>query len=120
MMRHWSAAALAAALSLSPAIAQERAAPPPPVGADSEGMFYVTYPRQALAAGAAGSVHYETNIDRRGRPTDCVVTRGSGFAELDRVTCVAVVNHGRFVPVRNESGQAISGVYYGRVDWKLR
>lgn len=94
--------------------------PAPPIGADSAGMFYVTYPRTSLARGEEGASHYRVTIDRRGRPLDCVVTRSSGHQRLDERTCRAVINHTRFILPPNPSGDPVRPFYEGKVDWQLR
>ena len=114
---------MALILGAAPAIAGELpAAPRPqaPIGADSAGMFYVTYPRGSVARGEQGSVHYRVTIDRGGRPLDCVVTRSSGYPRLDNRTCLAVINHTRFVLPPNPGGSPIKPTYEGQVDWRLR
>ena len=106
----------------TPAVAApaSRTPPPPPIGADSAGMFFVSYPERSLQRNEQGVVRYRVNVDLEGAASDCSVIQSSGFVRLDRLTCAAVVQHARFAPTLDERGQRTRAVYEGRVDWRLR
>lgn len=97
-----------------------RKGPPPPVGADSAGLFFLSYPHASLQRNEQGTVHYRLTIERDGLPRDCVVTQSSGHERLDHISCAAAVQHGKFEPALNQAGRPIRSVYTGQVVWKTR
>ncbi|HXH54083.1 MAG TPA: energy transducer TonB [Sphingomicrobium sp.] len=112
-------AALAAATGASAATG-ERKAPAPPIGADSEGMFFVSYPKVSLQRGEQGVVHYRLDVAPDGRPMSCSVTKSSGHRRLDNLTCAAAVHLARFTPATNAKDFPIPGVYDGKVSWTIQ
>ena len=102
------------------AAAQNPQQPPPPVGADSEGMFFLSYPRVSLRENEQGIVEYRLNIDRDGTAKDCIVTESSGHERLDRVTCKGAARYARFQPAFDGDGNRIRSAYTGKVIWKTR
>ena len=113
------AAGLACLVTSAGAATPARKAPPPPIGADSSGMFFVSYPDDSLWDREEGTVHYRVGVDKNGVVTDCVVTKSSGHKRLDRVTCAAAVHHARFIPEKDEKGRRVSAVYDGQVVWSI-
>lgn len=111
--------AAAAAAGASDSNAQ-REIPAPPIGADSQGMFYVTYPKASLRLNEQGVVHYRLTVDRDGLPASCTVTQSSGYPRLDQLTCAAAVHHAKFSPPRNAKGFSGRSLYEGNVVWSIR
>ena len=77
------------------------------------------YPSGALRRGEQGVTGFSLTIGPDGRVRDCVVTRSSGSAELDRATCAKVSARARFSPAKDGSG---SGGDDGRTvghDWEI-
>jgi protein TonB len=80
---------------------------------------FVEYPKESLANGEQGAVHYKVKIDSRGRARDCEVTQSSGFRRLDLATCSMLLENGRFTPHRDGRGRVRSSSHEGRVVWQI-
>ena len=76
------------------------------------------YPARALAAHEQGSVGFTVKIDKDGHPTECSVTKSSGFPLLDEETCQLITLHAVFDTAPALSGSQVS-THAGVVDWKL-
>ena len=87
---------------------------------DSEAnRAFVAYPKESLANGEQGVVHYRVRIDRRGRPNECEVTRSSGHSRLDMATCDMLIDNAVFTPARNGRGRTVRSEHNGRVVWRI-
>jgi len=77
------------------------------------------YPEGAADAGASGvvSVRYWVEVD--GRVTGCRVTRSSGSAELDAVTCRLIERRFRYAPSRDAHGRPVRSVVVVDHEWVL-
>ena len=75
------------------------------------------YPRGALEAGVGGTVGLRFVVGTNGRVTDCRVTRSSGNAELDTVTCRLIRARFRYRPTRDAQGRAVADVVTGEQEW---
>ena len=80
---------------------------------------FTDYPKSSLANNEQGTVHYRVKIDRRGVPSECEVTRSSGFERLDLATCDLLMSRARFTPSRDSRGRAGRSTYDGRVIWRI-
>ncbi|WP_374591673.1 energy transducer TonB [Novosphingobium sp.] len=96
-----------------------KAAKVPPRALGNPGYWVTTndYPVQALSAGKGGNVVFLLDVDAKGKPTSCSVTRSSGVPQLDERTCRLVMHRARFDAARNAEGQPIVGHYVSRVRW---
>ena len=65
------------------------------------------YPKAAARAGIGGTVWVRYTVRTDGRASDCRVTRSSGNADLDAVTCRLVTKRFRYRPGTDAGGQAI-------------
>ncbi len=74
-------------------------------------------PPDLVAAGIAGtvSVHYSVEVD--GSVSDCMVTRSSGSAELDRLTCRLIEQRFRFHPSRDRDGRPVRSAIEENHGW---
>jgi TonB family protein len=63
----------------------------------------------AYAQGAEGTSVFEVQIDERGIPTKCTITKPSGYLSLDDAVCKAAMN-ARYTP-RTVNGRPVPGVY---------
>lgn len=75
------------------------------------------YPRDALRAGASGTVRTRFTVGTDGRVSRCAVTGSSGNADLDEITCRLIVKRFRFRPARDSSGRAIADEAEGEQRW---
>lgn len=71
------------------------------------------YPKSLGNAGIGGRVSVTFTVETSGRVTSCRVTRSSGIAELDALTCRLMEERFRFRPSTDRSGRAIRD----EVDW---
>jgi protein TonB len=60
------------------------------------------YPSASRRAGEEGTVRLKVRVDERGRPQEVAVTKGSGFARLDRAA-IEAVRKWRFVAATDGS-----------------
>lgn len=77
------------------------------------------YPYEAFTQRARGVVRTSVAIDARGHASGCRVTRSSGFAILDRLTCDLIVKRFRFRPARDAAGRAVAGSIGYDHEWLL-
>jgi periplasmic protein TonB len=75
------------------------------------------YPRAAGAAGVGGTVGVRYFVGEDGRVGECRVTRSSGNAELDAVTCRLIQERFRFRPSRDEDGRAVGAFLVEKHSW---
>ncbi|MEG3087685.1 energy transducer TonB [Sphingomonas sp. PB4P5] len=68
------------------------------------------YPKAAARAGIGGTVWVRYTVTVKGRAEDCRVTRSSGNAELDAVTCKLVTKRFRYRPGTDAAGRFVSSV----------
>jgi TonB family protein len=76
------------------------------------------YPPRALAAGEQGVVGFSVKLDKDGQPTECQVTRSSGFPLLDQETCQIITLHAVFKPTGAATGSQVS-THQGAINWQL-
>lgn len=77
------------------------------------------YPRAASRAGIGGIVWVRYTVTVRGRAENCRVTRSSGNAELDEVTCRLVTKRFRYRPGTDASGRFVSSVVEEDHHWEI-
>ena len=107
----WAYAAMAATVTPPPA------APLPQAVAPYAWIAAEDYPQQAARAGLGGWVGYALDVDAQGGVTGCKVTRYSGVAALDNITCGLLMRRARFLPARGADGKAVASHYAGRLMW---
>jgi protein TonB len=78
------------------------------------------YPREAGVAGVQGTVAVRYTVWTDGRVTDCEVTRSSGSAALDRVTCELIRKRFRFAPSRDARGRPVPSVIVENHSWEIQ
>jgi protein TonB len=66
------------------------------------------YPRDALAHSWQGEVTVDLTISRKGRVTNCAVTKSSGYEVLDTATCKIFRKRAKFAPQLDSTGKAIA------------
>jgi TonB family protein len=77
------------------------------------------YPPEAVRRHEEGQVDVHLTVSAEGRVTQCVVTRSSGSAALDRRTCELVREYAHYTPPRDEAGHAVPGIANGSIHWTL-
>lgn len=77
------------------------------------------YPRAAARAGIGGTVWVRYVVTPKGRAQDCRVTRSSGNADIDAVTCRLIEKRFRYRPGTDEAGRAISSVVEEDHHWEV-
>ena len=74
-------------------------------------------PRAAQDAGFGGTVHLRFVVAPTGRVSRCDVTRTSGRADVDNVTCRLIVKRFRYRPARDDQGEPVAAVITGTHEW---
>ena len=102
----------------TPAIADTGSAAEAARNANNLHVLQSYYPKRALAAREQGSVGFQVKIDASGQPTECQVTRSSGYPLLDRETCDLITLRAVFKRPEGLSGSQVS-THQGVVNWRL-
>lgn len=66
-----------------------------------------------------GSSWLRLIIDENGKPSDCQVRKSSGSTEVDRFTCILLLNRSRFKPATDQHGNAVAGVFEHGYNWNV-
>lgn len=90
-----------------------------PLGQPGNWVTEADYPTQAIRLGHAGVVGFALAVSAGGRATGCEITRSSGFADLDALTCSLLLRRGRFAPASDEQGLPAPGRYASAVRWQI-
>lgn len=80
----------------------------------------VDYPIESWNADEEGSVRFSVDVTAEGKPSNCKVVKGSGFARLDNATCPLVMKRMEFHPALDDERNAIAGTHSGRASWRKR
>jgi protein TonB len=75
------------------------------------------YPRDLRERGVGGRVGMVFTVGTDGRVTSCTVTRSSGVAELDALTCRLIRERFRYRPSTDRYGRPIADEVEGEHDW---
>jgi len=75
------------------------------------------YPRDLRARGVGGRVGILFTVGTNGRVTSCTVTRSSGVAELDALTCRLIQQRFRYRPSTDSTGRPVPDEVEGEQDW---
>ena len=86
--------------------------------ANNLNVLQAYYPSRALAAREQGSVGFQVKIDASGQPTECQVTKSSGYPLLDKETCDIITLRAVFKRPENISGSQVA-TYQGVINWTL-
>jgi periplasmic protein TonB len=101
-------------------------APPPPrivrrPQQRASAQSYVSpadYPAAAFGTGAHGTVGFTLAIGENGRVIGCAITRSSGSALLDSVTCSIMRRRAKFTPAVDSNGNPTAATIEQEVQWK--
>lgn len=75
------------------------------------------YPKGLRDAGIGGRVEFTFTVEPNGRVGPCTVTRSSGVAELDALTCRLVQQRFLYRPSTDHYGRPIADEVDGEHDW---
>ena len=78
------------------------------------------YPRDLRERGIGGRVEFEFTVEPNGRVGRCSITRSSGVAELDALTCRLVQQRFVYRPSTDRYGRPIEDEVDGVYDWVTR
>ena len=92
---------------------------PKPLGRPGDWVTEADYPTNSIRLEHAGVVGFALAVSAAGRATGCEVTRSSGFAELDALTCTLMLRRSRFQPAPDEQGAVTAGRYASAVRWQI-
>lgn len=77
------------------------------------------YPHALTAAHISGTVSVRYRVGTDGRVGDCAISRSSGHAELDALTCSLIQRRFRFRPARDADGRPVSSIIVENHSWVL-
>ncbi|WP_442679790.1 TonB family protein [Sphingomonas sp. ASY06-1R] len=77
------------------------------------------FPRALAEAGAGGTVGVRYRVGINGRVGDCSVTRSSGNADLDALTCRLIQQRFRFDPSRDGAGRKVPSIIVENHSWLI-
>jgi protein TonB len=75
------------------------------------------YPRHLREAGVGGRVSFLFTVEPNGRVGHCTITRSSGVAELDELTCRLIQQRFLYRPSTDRYGRPIEDEVEGEHDW---
>ncbi len=75
------------------------------------------YPKDLRERGIGGRVEILFTVGADGRVKSCTVTRSSGVAELDQLTCRLITQRFRYRPSTDRFGHPIADEVEGEHDW---
>ena len=75
------------------------------------------YPTKAFEREWQGVTHFEVVVDQSGRPSDCKITKSSGYDLLDKQACFVAMKRAHFTPASDANGAWSYGVYRSQVVW---
>jgi periplasmic protein TonB len=78
------------------------------------------YPRNLRRAGIGGTVYFVFTVGANGRVTRCGLTRSSGVAELDVLTCRLVMQRFVYRPSTDNRGRPVPTEVDGEHEWVAR
>jgi len=77
------------------------------------------YPKAEAEAGVGGTVSVRYAVEADGRATGCIVTRSSGSADLDSVTCRLIEDRFRYRPSMTPQGRAVRSIIIENHHWEI-
>lgn len=77
------------------------------------------YPKAEAEAGVGGTVSVRYAVEADGRATGCIITRSSGSADLDLVTCRLIEDRFRYRPSMTPQGRAVRSIIIEDHHWEI-
>ena len=95
-------------------------APAIPVSRPSDWIKRRDYSPAERAARNEGAGTYYLAVGKDGSTIGCVITKSSGFRDLDLHTCALLKQRATFRPAKDAQGVPTWGSYTGNFEWRLR
>ena len=92
------------------------ASPPVPANDPAKWVTANDYPTHRYIEGTAKA---ELMVGINGRITQCDIVQSAGDAALDKATCRNLSRRARFIPAKNDIGEAVSGTYSVTTRWEI-
>ncbi|RYY26171.1 MAG: energy transducer TonB [Sphingomonadales bacterium] len=80
-------------------------------------LYDEDYPDWAQRDGISGTVRFRFQVGTDGRVSNCAITRSSGSARLDELTCRLITKRFRYAPSRDARGRAYVDTVNGEQRW---
>jgi TonB family protein len=77
------------------------------------------YPAKAVRGSWHGKTSYELRIKADGTVDECSITQSSGHPILDKKTCELLKKRARFIPPKDNHGNAMPSTYRSALTWGL-
>ncbi|MEQ8412196.1 MAG: hypothetical protein RIC51_03440 [Erythrobacter sp.] len=90
--------------------------PPVPLAFDGLRQLAAAAQRQRLLSEVIG---FTLEVDEDGNPTDCSLDRDFRRRIVTIELCRPLLEHHRFAPARDAEGNAVSGTYSSRIDFRM-
>jgi protein TonB len=87
---------------------------------ESGALVDADYPQAAGRVRAEGTVFVRFLVGTDGRVSGCTVTRSSGNADLDAITCRLVLRRFRYRPARDAQGKPVPESISTNFTWRPR
>jgi TonB family protein len=100
-----------------PALPAGKAKGATPLGNPATWFTDRDYPADARKRGEKGEVKVQLSLDVAGTIKGCTVTKTSGSAQLDLLTCDLLRKRARFAPATDAKGAAIVSTYAVGANW---
>ena len=78
----------------------------------------IDFPVSAENRGAVGAIEARLTIAADGSPSNCIIIRSSGHADLDAMTCKVALRP-RYNPAIDHDGRAMASPFYFKITWML-
>ena len=78
------------------------------------------FPIEAWQKNQEGTVGYSVEVDAKGKPITCKVTKSSDSETLDAAICPIVMGRGEFRPAMAGREEPVAGTYEGYHNWRKR
>ena len=77
------------------------------------------YPAAALREGRQGTSWFTVEVNEEGRAETCVITRSSGWKDLDDAACENIRRRARFNPATDANGKPVRSTFASKVHWVI-
>lgn len=110
---------LVKAWGLDPAIQRSLSRQAIPLASPRSWVGDNDYPRQAIAEGESGLVHFRLMIDDSGKPTQCVIQSKTKPDEFAPTVCGLITRRARFQPALDSQGKPVPTYFASSVQFQM-